>query len=136
MAISFDQALGVHQYTPGLRNQRTEILASNIANADTPGYKARDMDFSQALDQAVTQASSNLQRSSLSMTDERHISAASDFSGTTAYRIPNQPDAGDGNTVDLQVERNLFMENSIEYQASLQFLGGKFSGLKKAIRGD
>lgn len=136
MAISFDKALGIHQYTPGLRNQRTEMLASNIANADTPGYKARDMDFSQALDQAIAQGSDQLSGGSLAMTDSRHIAASANFSGVKGYRIPNQPDSGDGNTVDLQVERNLFMENTIEYQASLQFLGSKFSGLKKAIRGD
>lgn len=130
MAISFDKALGVHQHTVGVRSQRAETLASNLANANTPGYKARDVDFDRALKAATSGASFGLSR-----TNERHIPASSQVEGQKMYRVPNQPDTGDGNTVDAQVERNLFMQNALEYQASLDFLGSKFKNMTKALKG-
>ncbi|MDD1792482.1 flagellar basal body rod protein FlgB [Enterovibrio makurazakiensis] len=131
MAISFDKALGIHQHTVGVRGQRAETLASNLANANTPGYKAQDVDFERALKAATSGASIGLSR-----TDGRHITASTNVSGQKMYRIPNQPDTGDGNTVDAQVERNLFMQNALEYQASLDFLGAKFKNMSKALKGD
>ena len=130
MAISFDKALGVHPQTLVLRSQRAEVIASNIANANTPGYKAKGMDFQQALKMA--QANQN---HSLSRTNEKHIDGKMELNNGIDFRIPNQPDTGDGNTVDVQVERNLYLENTLEYQASFQFLNGKIKGLKKAITG-
>jgi len=130
MAISFENALGVHPDMLLARSRRTEILASNIANADTPGYKAKDLDFSKVLADA---RSSSFH--SVSKTHENHFDLPGNLSSDTLFRNPNQPDTGDGNTVDVQVERNLFIENSMEYQASLNFLGSKFSGLKKALSG-
>ncbi|WP_413110729.1 flagellar basal body rod protein FlgB [Thaumasiovibrio sp. DFM-14] len=130
MAISFDKALGVHQHTVGVRAKRAETLASNLANANTPGYKAKDIDFKQALSAATSGTSMGLNR-----THERHIVATSKRSGDQKFRVPNQPDTGDGNTVDAQVERNLFMQNALEYQASLDFLGSKFQTMTKAIKG-
>ncbi|PSU29917.1 flagellar basal body rod protein FlgB [Photobacterium lutimaris] len=131
MSISFDKALGVHQHTVGVRAKRAETLASNLANANTPGYKAKDIDFQRALNAATSEAKVGLSR-----TDGRHISASSQVMGEQKYRVPTQPDTGDGNTVDSQLEQNLFMQNSIEYQASLDFLGSKFKNLSKALRGD
>ncbi|EEY71544.1 flagellar basal body rod protein FlgB [Grimontia hollisae] len=131
MAITFDKALGVHQHTVGVRAQRAETLASNLANANTPGYKAQDVDFEQALQAATSGANFGLSR-----TNERHIPASSQITGQKMYRIPNQPDTGDGNTVDAQVERNLFMQNALEYQASLDFLGSKFKNMSKALKGE
>ncbi|BBN81064.1 flagellar basal body rod protein FlgB [Pseudoalteromonas sp. A25] len=131
MAISFDKALGVHPHTMLIRSQRAELLASNIANADTPGYKAKDIDFAQALKAAKSsqQGGNNMVR-----TDEKHIGGGSKLTGgVELFRNPNQADTGDGNSVDVQVERNLYVQNSMEYQASLQFLSGKFKGLKKAL---
>ncbi|NGN98567.1 flagellar basal body rod protein FlgB [Grimontia sp. S25] len=130
MAISFDKALGVHQHTVGVRAQRAETLSSNLANANTPGYKAQDVDFERALQAATSGAKFGLSR-----TNERHIPATSQVNGQKMYRIPNQPDTGDGNTVDAQVERNLFMQNALEYQASLDFLGSKFKNMSKALKG-
>ncbi len=132
MAISFDKALGVHQHTMGIRAQRAEVLASNIANADTPHFKAKDVDFSKAMQQATSR-----QRGvSLGGTHQAHFAVQSSLQAESGYRIPNQPDTGDGNTVDMQQEQAAFMENTLEYQMSLGFLESRFNGLKKAIRGD
>ncbi|RQW63992.1 flagellar basal body rod protein FlgB [Vibrio viridaestus] len=131
MAISFNNALGVHQYTVGVRERNAEVISSNIAQANTPGYKAKGLDFQKALNAASSGASISLAR-----TDGRHIPASMAVVGETLYRVPTQPDTGDGNTVDLDLERNLFMQNQIRHQASLDFLGGKFKGLTKAIKGE
>jgi len=130
MAISFEKALGVSQYTVGIRSKRAEIIASNIVNADTPHYKAQDLDFASALKTATSSLNSSMSR-----THDKHFSVNSTMDDGLGYRVPNQPDTGDGNTVDVQVERNLYMQNALEYQSSLQFLGGKFKGLNLAIKG-
>ncbi|MCH1924549.1 flagellar basal body rod protein FlgB [Shewanella sp. C32] len=132
MAISFDNALGVHQYTLGIRAQRAEVLSSNIANADTPHYKARDVDFSSALESAVT----HQKGMRMMATSEKHFDLQALTQQNVQYRVPDQPDTGDGNTVDMQKEQQTFMQNTLEYQMSLGFLDSKFSGMRKAIRGD
>ncbi|WP_341501731.1 flagellar basal body rod protein FlgB [Gallaecimonas sp. GXIMD4217] len=132
MAISFDKAFGIHQHALTLRTERAELIAGNIANADTPGYKAKAMDFKAAL--AAAQAGQS--GTSLSRTDSRHLAATSTIEAATAYRLPTQPDTGDGNSVDLQLERSLYMQNAMEYQASLRFLNGKIKGLLTAIKGE
>ncbi|PAR35365.1 flagellar basal body rod protein FlgB [Vibrio metoecus] len=131
MAISFDNALGIHQHTVGVRERNSEVIATNIAQANTPGFKAKGMDFQKALQAASSGASISLSR-----TDGRHIPASSRVTGEILYRTPTQPDTGDGNTVDVDLERNLFMQNQIRHQASLDFLGGKFKNLTKAIKGE
>lgn len=134
MAINFDKALGVHQFTLGIRAERAEVISSNIANADTPHYKARDVDFSAAMQVARSQQQ---QRNSLEMTmGEQHFGLAELTGQYVKFRVPNQPDTGDGNTVDIQQEQSAFMQNALEYQMSLGFLDSKFSGMKKALRGD
>lgn len=135
MAISFDKAFGIHQYTIGARAARAEVLSANIANADTPGYKAKDLDFSAALQQAQSGIESGF---SLATSNERHISPtlSSGLTSSVKYRNPDQPDTGDGNSVDVQRERSAFLENGLEYQASLEFLNSRISGLLKAIKGD
>lgn len=132
MALSFDKAFGVHQYTLGVRAKRTEVLSSNIANADTPGYKARDIDFAQALQDAQHQQ----QGFGLATTSEKHFALNMDAPGSVQYRNPLQPDTGDGNTVDVQQERTEFLRNSLEYQTSLEFMNSKISGLLKALKGE
>lgn len=131
MAISFDKALGVHQYTLGIRSQRAEVISSNIANADTPHYKARDVDF----DKAMQMARSRQGGLSMSRSDSQHFDLKALSQQNVGYRVPNQPDTGDGNTVDMQTEQSEFMQNALEYQMSLGFLDSKFAGLKKALRG-
>lgn len=130
MAISFEKAFGLHAQGMLVRSKRAEVIASNIANADTPGYKAQGMDFKAAM----TQAAKN-QQMNMSRTNEKHFNTSMSMNDGIDYRVPNQPDTGDGNTVDVQVERNLYLQNSLEYQASVQFLNSKIKGLKKAITG-
>ena len=71
----------------------------------------------------------------MASTHDKHFNIRSSFAVDAQYRVPDQPDTGDGNTVDAQTERNDFLDNGMRYQASLQFLGGKFSGMKKALGG-
>jgi flagellar basal-body rod protein FlgB len=130
-AISFNNALGIHQYTVGVRERNAEVISSNIAQANTPGYKAKALDFNRALQAAASGESIHLAR-----TNGRHIPASMSVDGEILYRLPTQPDTGDGNTVDVDMERNLFMQNQIRHQASLEFLSSKFKGLTKAIRGE
>jgi len=130
MAISFDKGFELHAQGMQIRSARAEIIAGNIANADTPGYKAKGMDFQKAMQQASQQ-----QQMGMSKTNAKHFDIRTELNNTTNFRIPDQPDTGDGNTVDVQVERNLYLENSLEYQAGLQFLNGKIKALQKAISG-
>lgn len=130
MAISFDKGFELHAQGMLLRAKRAEVIAGNIANADTPGYKAKGMDFQKAMQQASQQ-----QHSSLSKTHAKHFDVRSEINNNVDFRTPDQPDTGDGNTVDVQVERNLYLENSLEYQAGVQFLNGKIKALKTVIAG-
>ena len=126
-----DNLFGIHATALKLRAARAEILAANIANADTPNFKARDIDFKHALKLAANNIGE------MRTTNARHINSAgqSKSGAEILYRIPTQPSL-DGNTVDLQTERSAFLENSMMYQASLRFLNGKISGLMTAIRGE
>ena len=131
MAINFNKALSVHQHTIGIREERANIIASNIANSDTPNYKARDLDFASAL--KSTRANNHFK---LNTTNENHIQGSFNrLRQDAGYIVPNQPDTGDGNTVDGQVQKNNFLENAMEHQASLDFLKGKFTGMLTAIKG-
>ena len=136
MPSSIDNYLGVHAAALQLRSQRTEVLAANLANADTPGYRARDIDFKNALAAASGQ-SNTAGGVHLSTTRAGHIgNAAPD--GTPApelkYRVPLAP-ALDGNTVDGQLEQAAFAENTVRYQATLSFISSKFRVLMTAITG-
>lgn len=131
MTLSFDKAFGVHQYALSVRTKRAEVLSSNIANADTPGFKAKDLDFATALSQAQQQGGF-----ALTTTSERHFALQPSQPQGIGYRQPLQPDTGDGNSVDVQQERNEFVRNALEYQASLEFMNSKISGLLKALKGD
>jgi len=133
MPINFDSALGIHADALRVRSQRAELLAANMANADTPNYKARDIDFQSALKMATSG-----QPSSIKTTHNNHFSTASQGpfgSPAVQYRTATQPSL-DGNTVDEQLEQAQFMQNSVQYQASLNFLGARFQGLLSAIRGE
>lgn len=130
MPLSFSDALGIHEQALQVRSRRMELLSSNIANADTPHYKARDLDFRQALEAAETSRAVHLRT-----THATHIPAAGKGGADEAlYRVPTQPSL-DGNTVDPQLEQAAFAENAVQYQASLDFLGDKFVGLKNALKG-
>ncbi|MCP3675749.1 MAG: flagellar basal body rod protein FlgB [Gammaproteobacteria bacterium] len=132
MAISFDNAFGPHEQALLLRAQRSEVLASNIANVNTPGYKARDFDFHSALKVATSQ-----QASGISRTHSSHFSSTSAGAPVQLeYITPFQTGTGDGNTVDLPSQQVAFAENAMEYQMSLRFLDGKLKGLMSAIKGE
>jgi flagellar basal-body rod protein FlgB len=135
MSISFDRALGIHEQALGFRAQRAEVLANNIANADTPHYKARDLQFATVL--AEQSAKSQRGPVSLNRTDSKHISADGVSAGEAdlAYRTPFHPSI-DQNTVDLQIEQSNYAENSVQFQASFTFLNSKFKGLVNALRGE
>ncbi|MCO7226161.1 flagellar basal body rod protein FlgB [Pleionea sp. CnH1-48] len=133
MAINFEKALGVHESALTVRAKRAEVLANNLANAETPGFRAQDIDFRKAMDNAL-----NGNKGGLLRTHEKHFdSGASSFGpGALQYRTPEQPDTGNGNSVDSQKEQARFAENALQYQATLTFLGSRFKGLTKAIRGE
>jgi flagellar basal-body rod protein FlgB len=123
--------LGIHGTALKLREQRTSIIASNIANVDTPNYKARDLDFSSVM--ATTQ--SNSMRTS----HARHFGVtnyqALQGDSMVKYRLPNSASL-DGNTVEINTENSLFTENSLRYQATNTFLNSKIKGVMSALRGE
>jgi flagellar basal-body rod protein FlgB len=136
--MNLDSYLGVHATALRLREQRTELLARNLANADTPGYKAQDLDFRAAM--AANSAPTGAP-GTLAATQTAHIPAAGAAAlepGSTEaflrYRTPLAPSL-DGNTVDAQLEQAAFAENSVRYQATLSFLSSKFRSLMTAITG-
>lgn len=128
MAINFDQALGIHPQALSMRERRSELLAANLANADTPGYKARDLDFKSILKQHLPEAGR------LERTQAGHFAPQQLVEARALYRNPNQVSL-DGNTVEANVEQAKYAENAVQYQASLQFVSNNFSGLMQAIRG-
>lgn len=130
MAISIDKGLGIHTHALLAREYRANVIASNLANADTPGYKAKDINFQDALTRVQRQSGYSLAR-----THQKHFELTLNAGPRDQFRVPDQPDTGDGNTVDVQVERNLYMRNAMEYQASLRFLTDRIQGMQKALSG-
>jgi len=135
MPMNIDQYVGVHAAALDVRAKRGELIANNLANADTPGYQARDIDFRQAMARASGGATTGV---TLSTTQSGHIGGATAADAATnpdlKYRTPLAP-ALDGNTVDTQIEQAAFAENAVRYQATLTFLNSKFRGLLTAILG-
>jgi len=129
MPINFDNALGIHLQALDVRRQRTELLASNIANADTPGYKAKDIDFRAALQQA------NKMNVEMARTHSGHQNLNPSTPFYEHFRVSEQPSL-DGNTVDIQQEKAAVAENSVRYQTTLTFLTRKFSGMINAFKGE
>ena len=137
MSISFEKALGSAERALIYRSQRAEILSNNIANADTPNFKARDLDFSTVLASETKETPAT--PFSLKTTNVKHItekeSAGDIYEGALLYSTPAQP-AIDQNTVDQQVEVAKYAENGIRFDAAFTRLNGAFKGLLKALRGD
>ena len=121
-----------------LRGYRQQLISSNIANADTPHYKAKDIDFGSALQKSLANGlPGSSTRMSMSTTSSRHIEGfgtATDNSSLVKFRGEYQSSV-DGNTVNMDTERAAFAENSLQYQASLQFITGTLKGLQTAITG-
>jgi len=123
--------LDLHSTALGVRARRNNILASNIANAATPHFKARDIDFQDQIRQAAGSSKNTVQTTSV-----KHIQAS--LKGATSDLVYRDPVSAsrDGNTVELNVEQMEFSENVIRYQTSLTFLNNKINGLMTAIRGE
>ncbi|WP_230351817.1 flagellar basal body rod protein FlgB [Lelliottia sp. WAP21] len=136
MLDKLDAALRFQQEALNLRAQRQEILAANIANADTPGYQARDMDFSSELKKVMERGRAEGTGVALALTSARHIPAQAMTAPSTdlLYRIPDQPSL-DGNTVDMDRERTQFADNSLKYQVGLTVLGGQIKGMQTVLQG-
>lgn len=129
MSFSFDKMFGIHGQAIAVRSRRMQVIASNLANADTPNYLARDLDFREMLGRAGTRTLATRR------TDPRHLGGQpAPGPAQLKYRIPLQP-AVDGNTVDTQFEQTSFADNAIRFQASLMFLDGRIRGLSDAITG-
>lgn len=127
MAISFEKVLGIHPQALAFRGLRAEVLAGNLANVDTPGFKARDLEFSAVLNHQLNQSTASPDSAHL------ELNLAADTQ-SMMYRIPHQQ-SSDGNTVELGVEQSSFARNSLDFQTSLTFVRKKLSGLELAIRG-
>lgn len=136
MIDKLDNELRFQQDAMSLRAERQQVLANNIANADTPNFRARDFDFS-------TELASSLQKQhtgatmALATTSDRHLQASSNSmpSRKLLYRVPDQPSL-DGNTVDMDRERAQFTDNAVRYQASLTFLTSRLQSLKTAMQSE
>lgn len=134
MLSRLDEAVRFHQTALSLRSARQELLASNIANADTPNYKARDIDFASALKNALGGGSAQLP---VVKTSAQHLDGATGsaiLGAPVLYRRPVQPSA-DGNTVDMDTERAQFAENALRYEASVKFVSDEFKDVMAAMQG-
>ena len=134
MSNTVDNMFQFNQVALSLRATRQELIASNIANADTPNYKAKDIDFASALQGALTGSGQKLQ---VAVTSAQHLAGATGESVMGApvqYRKPLQPSA-DGNTVDMDVERAQFADNALRYEASVTFVTNDVKNVLAALQG-
>lgn len=129
--MNIGNAFGIHEQALQVRSKRNELIASNIANADTPNYKARDINFRDAL------AKHMVQPVTLKATSAGHIQPAGGAASIANYVKFRKVDQAslDGNTVDVQQEQVKFSQNTAQFEATMRFLDGKIKGLQKAIKG-
>lgn len=138
MTNKLDNHLNFHSSALSIRSQRQQLLASNIANADTPNYKAKDINFNEALKSALGQGQSSAK---LNVTNLGHfnaqgiVGANSSSNGVEPQFRKEIQGSVDGNTVDMDVERNEFTENALRYEASLTMINMQIRGLLSAIQG-
>ncbi len=141
MPISFEAALGIHEQALHLRTKRAEVLANNLANVDTPNFKAKDIDFKAVLNSHMNSSAPTLKMATNHSAHRRGMfdsGPSAEINGEDVellYRTPLQPSV-DGNTVDEQMEQAEFMKNAMQHQASYTFLNKKFKGLSSALRGE
>ncbi len=130
MPVNLNNIFGVHEQALLVRAKKAELIANNIANADTPGYKARDIDFRDVLKNAETNTGQ------LRQTNSNHISQSPlPMQMDMKYRIPVSASM-DGNSVDTQLETAAFSDNALRYQATLQFISGRMKSLMTALKGE
>ncbi|HEX8556297.1 MAG TPA: flagellar basal body rod protein FlgB [Sphingomonas sp.] len=115
--MSSDRLFGVHGAALAVRSRRMNVLASNIANASTPGFKARDIDFRAAL------------------AAQEGTGGTDGMAGALRFRVPSQTSM-DGNTVELAAEQTAFAENAVQYQTTLAFLNGRIGQITRALKGE
>ena len=134
MINKLDKELNFHHQALSLRAARQELLSGNVANADTPNFKAKDIDFASVLHEKLS-LTTNLNKVSLNTTSPAHINSAAQgaFGDNILYRVPLQPSA-DGNTVDMDMERTRFADNAIKYDASMTFLNTEFRNISLAMQ--
>lgn len=134
MVGRLDNYLSFNEASLSLRAQRQQLLASNIANADTPNYQARDIEFSSALKNALSNSGGSA--AGLAKTDIAHLSGKTDGLGGAPllYRTVQQGSI-DGNTVDMDVERNQFADNAIRYEAGLTMISAQIKKMLSVIQG-
>lgn len=142
MVNSLDNYLRFHETALSVRGQRQQLLASNIANADTPNYKARDLDFAAAMNsamQAGNAASSAAAGSAaaLSGTNPQHLAGSGNAAGVAGQALyrPSVQGSVDGNTVDMDVEQTQFADNAIRYEASLTMINMQIKNMLTVIQG-
>jgi len=140
MLDKLDAALNFNQSVLRIRSQRQEIIAANIANADTPNYKARDIDFKAAMQQALSQQPHKTNAAALTQSSAAHLNGNQTVNNNSAG--PNEPlfrpviqGSVDGNTVDMDIERNQFLDNAIRYEAGLNSINGQIKKMLAAIQG-
>ncbi|MDO8653698.1 MAG: flagellar basal body rod protein FlgB [Undibacterium sp.] len=134
MVGKIDDFMRFHEAALSIRGQRQQLLASNIANADTPNYKARDIDFSAAMNHALSLKGGQVS-ADLAKTSATHLDVQGAQNGVSPlYRTISQGSV-DGNTVDMDVERNQFTDNSLRYEASLTLLNMQIRNMLAAIQG-
>lgn len=125
----FENVFGIHESALKLRERRLNVIAENIANTDTPSYKARDVDFKSVM--RSTQAGIK----EMATTHRSHINASMSGKDGLVYRNPINPSA-DGNTVELSVQQSEFGKESARYTATMQFIENRIGGVRRALRGE
>lgn len=134
MSSRIDEAMQFQQTALSLREARQQLLASNIANADTPNYKAKDIDFASALQGALSGNTGNLPLATTSPNQMGTSTGETVMGAPVMYRTALQPSA-DGNTVDMDVEQAQFADNAVRYEASLTFISNDIKNVLAALQG-
>ncbi len=131
-----ESIFGIHERAVFVRAQRSEVLANNLANADTPNFKARDVDFRKAISEAQSGEDRRF-KPDMQRTNSRHLEGFAEMNTADflRYRMPTQP-ALDGNTVETHIEKTKFTENAMQYQASLEFIDSRIQGIRGALKGE
>ncbi|HEY9017648.1 MULTISPECIES: flagellar basal body rod protein FlgB [Thiomicrospira] len=126
---------GIHEQALHVRKDRSEVLANNLANADTPNFKARDIDFRKAIHEAQGMEDRRF-KPDMQRTNSRHLEGFAEMttSDHLRYRMPTQPSL-DGNTVETHIEKAKFAENAMQYQATLEFIDSRIKGISGALKG-
>ena len=130
-----ESIFGIHERALQVRTERGQVLANNLANADTPNFKARDIDFRKVMAAAEDELATS--KPDLIRTNSKHIEGFADATTENflKYSLPTQPSL-DGNTVETHIEKAKFMENAMQHEATLEFVNSKISGIRGALRGE